>query len=713
VGSNPTAGTRGNIDGLKVSWACRRYTWVKVLTQRAASWAATALLVASAVGLLVLLVQLELDSGPMRVNWLVFAAISAVLLAGELSERWWITTGDVGVVTPRWMATFALLLVSTPVLALAAALTAAVVTSRRHEESTNRTVTRLSTTAIATGIAGLTLRVAGIEGSITQYSEVGWGAGIAIVAAGASILLTNSITGAFRIWATDAAPLPVAAAAELRGHVAADAALLSLAPIWVIGVSYSLVLIPLLAVTSLFVFRSTRQAFDRTHDARHDALTGLLNQRAFRSEVEARCGRRSGRDPTAVTLLDLDGFKDINDRLGHAVGDQVLRAFAQRARHMFPPNTVLARLGGDEFAALLQPEPGEPSPDPARIAAIHHGLSEPLEVDGFPIRVGVSLGVAVASPALADTDDLMHAADAAMYRAKRRRTNVEFHGTGDAGHGRVRLLSELGAALEARQLTVHFQPQFRIATGEVTGVEALVRWRHPQHGFVPPDEFIGMVERTELIEPLTEFVLRLAGAGALRWRDAHVRLAVNVSARSLLDPAFAGRVLDVISEVRLPPSQLELEVTERALVTEPERSQVTIAELRATGVQIAIDDFGSGYSSYQTLRDLDVDRVKIDRVFVAGMLSNHRDQAIVQSVVNLAHRLGVEVVGEGVESVPIWNALAAVGCDVAQGFGIARPMPLADLRGWLTRWDEAREATRRPGAAERVRAAFDLPVRRR
>jgi diguanylate cyclase (GGDEF)-like protein len=686
---------------------------VRVLTQRAASSAAAVLLAACAAGLIFLLVRLELQSGPPRVNWLVFAAIAAGLLAGEISERWWITTGDVGVVTPRWMATFALLLVSTPVLALAAALIAAFMTSWRHAEPASRTVTRAATTALATGIAGLILRVAGIEGSITQYSEVGWGAGVAIVAAGAAILLVNSITGAFRIWVTDAAPLPVAAARELHGNLAADAALLSLAPIWVIGVSYSLVLIPLLAMTSLFVFRSTRQAFDQTHDARHDSLTGLLNQRAFRSEVEARCGRRLGRDAPAVTLLDLDGFKEINDRLGHAVGDEVLRAFAQRARHMFPANTVLARLGGDEFAALLHPEPGGPNPDPDRIAAIHHGLSEPLEVDGFPIRVGVSLGVAVSSADLTNADELLHAADAAMYRAKRQRTNVEFHGTGDSGHGRVRLLSELGAALEAHQLTVHFQPQFRISTGEVTGVEALVRWRHPQHGFVPPDEFIGMVERTELIEPLTEFVLRLAGAGALRWRDAHVRLAVNVSARSLLDPAFAQRVLDVIAEVRLPPSQLELELTERALVTEPDRSRMTIAELRAAGVQIAIDDFGSGYSSYQTLRDLDVDRVKIDRDFVAGMLTNPRDQAIVQSVVNLAHRLGIEVVGEGVESVAIWNALVAVGCDVAQGFGIARPMPLADLRGWLTRWDEARESTRRPHVADLARATFDVPARSR
>jgi diguanylate cyclase (GGDEF)-like protein len=669
---------------------------VRVLTQRAASWTATALLAAGAAGLLFLLVRVELAASPPHVNWLVFAAIAAGLLAGEVSERSWITTGETGVVTPRWMATFALLLVSTPVLALAAALTAAVMTSRRHRESANRTVARLGSTAIATGIAGLILRLAGIEGSITQYSEVGWGDGMAIVAAGASILLLNTVTGAFRIWVVDAAPLPVAAARELRGHVAADAALLSLAPIWVIGVSYSLVLIPLLAMTTLFVFRSTRQAFDRAHDARHDPLTGLLNQRAFRAEVEARCGRRLGRDATVVALLDLDGFKEVNDRLGHAVGDEVLRSFAQRACHMFPANTLLARLGGDEFAALLAPEPREPAPDPARIAAIHHGLSEPLEVDGFPIRVGVSLGVAVSSADLTSAEELMHAADAAMYLAKRRRTNVEFHGSGDAVHGRVRLLSELGAALEARQLTVHFQPQFRIATGEVSGVEALVRWRHPQHGFVPPDEFIGLVERTELIEPLTEFVLRLAGAGALRSREAHVRLAVNVSARSLLDPSFAQRVLDVIADVRLPPSQLELEVTERALVTEPERSRLTIDELRAAGVHIAIDDFGSGYSSYQTLRDLDVDRVKIDRVFVAGMLTNPRDLAIVQSVVNLAHRLGVEVVGEGVESVDIWNALATVGCDVAQGFGIARPMPLADLRGWLTRWDEAREASRRP-----------------
>jgi EAL domain-containing protein (putative c-di-GMP-specific phosphodiesterase class I) len=331
-------------------------------------------------------------------------------------------------------------------------------------------------------------------------------------------------------------------------------------------------------------------------------------------------------------------------------------------------------------------------------------------VDGFPIRVGVSLGVAVSSPHLTDASELMHAADAAMYRAKRRRTNVEFHGTGEAGHGRVQLLSELEAALEASQLSVHFQPQFRIATGEVTSVEALVRWRHPEHGYVPPDEFIGMVEHTELIEPLTEFVLRLAGAGALHSRDAHVRLAVNVSARSLLDPSFSDRVLDVLDGVGLPPNQVELEVTERALVTEPERSRLTIAGLRSAGVQIAIDDFGCGYSSYQTLRDLDVDRVKIDRVFVAGMLTNPRDHAIVQSVVNLAHRLGVEVVGEGVESTAIWEALGAVGCDVAQGFGIARPMPLADLRGWLTRWEEVRCEIQATRTAEVFRAVTALPI---
>lgn len=681
------------------------------LPERAATLATTALLLVSAIGLALLTVRLELHTGGGAAHWSVFGLITAALFVGELTGKWWITSGAVGVVTPRWMCTFGLLLVGTPLLALIAAVIGSVITVVRQREAPIAASTRISTTATATCVAGMILRVSGIEGSITQYPDLAWGAGAAMVAAGASILLLNALTGAFRVWVAGGAPLRVATVRELRGHLTADAALLSLAPIWVIGASYSLVLIPLLAITTVFVFRSTRDAFDHAQVARLDGLTGLLNGGAFRSEVAASYALRLLRGEVAIVLVDLDGFKEVNDQLGHEVGDRVLVVFAERMREALPANAVLARLGGDEFVAAL-PVPGaEREPQRRTMEALHSALTEPLQVDGFPIGVGVSLGVAVGSAELPTVADVLRAADAAMYRAKRLRSNVEMYTADEGGHGRVQLLTDLGPALADHQFSVEYQPQLRLADGEVIGVEALIRWRHPDHGEIPPGAFIGLAEQTDLIAPITDVVLRLAASGIRTSTDSHLVLAVNVSSRSLVDRRFAKRVLDVLDNVGLPPQRLEVEVTERALVTQPERSRYTIAAFREAGVRVAVDDFGCGYSSYHTLRDLDVDRIKIDRIFVAGMLANPRDEAIVRSVVNLAHRLGIEVVGEGVENTAILQALVATGCDIAQGFGIARPMALPELRGWLSEWNDTRARQRAPLIM--LPDAPPLPVRAR
>ncbi len=277
-----------------------------------------------------------------------------------------------------------------------------------------------------------------------------------------------------------------------------------------------------------------------------------------------------------------------------------------------------------------------------------------------------------------------------MYKAKRCGSPIEYYDNcvKTPQRGRLNLLSELSDALADHQLHIHFQPQLRMVDGSVDTVEALIRWQHPQHGAIPPSEFIGVAEQTDLIGPITELVLRAATAGMITAGASDVKLAVNVSARSLQDSGFADEVLTVLERSGFPANRLELEVTERAIVTNVERSSYTISRLRQEGVRIAIDDFGVGYSSYQTLRMLDVDRVKIDRDFVAHLTSEPRDRLIVASLIRLAHDLGLDVVAEGVENAAIWNALTTLGCDVAQGFGIAQPMAFPDLRGWLSRWNE-------------------------
>ena len=280
-----------------------------------------------------------------------------------------------------------------------------------------------------------------------------------------------------------------------------------------------------------------------------------------------------------------------------------------------------------------------PAPTPwqasGQIAAIHNALSAPLDIEGFPLTVGVSIGVATAPEDGHTGADLLRAADVAMYKAKRCGTPIEFYDNcvKSPQHGRLSLLSDLSEALNEHQLHIHFQPQLRMVDGAVDTVEALIRWQHPEHGSIPPSEFIGVAEQTDLIGPITELVLRAATVGMITASAGDVKLAVNVSARSLQDANFADEVLSVLDKSGFPPDRLELEVTERAIVTNVERSTYTIGRLRQEGVRIAIDDFGVGYSSYQTLRLLDVDRVKIDRDFVANLTTEPRDRLIVASLI--------------------------------------------------------------------------------
>ena len=652
-------------------------------------------------GLTWLLVWTELQHGASSVNWTVFAVIAGAMLICERVPATWIRFGPVATVTPLWMFSFGLMLLGSPSAAVGAALCGATLHSIGTATKTSTIVIRVGSTAVSLASAGLILIALDVHGAITQFETIPWEWGVAIVICGVSILLLNSLLAAIDLSVRRRISFVGLLRRGIAARFTAEGALLSLAPIWVIGIDFSVVLVPLLGITTLLVFGSTRQALERSHEANHDSLTGLLNRRAFLEHVDdALADLRSATVPILL-VMDLDGFKDINDQLGHQIGDTLLVAFGERLEREAPEDAVACRLGGDEFAVVLVERSDKDSID-GTVKRLHRRLITPLEIEGFPVSVGVSIGAATAPNDGRTTSDLLRAADVAMYRAKRTGSSIAHYEdcVRAPQRGRLNLLGDLGEALRHHQLHINFQPQLRMSNGSVDTVEALIRWTHPEHGPVPPNEFIGLAEQTDLIGPLTDRVLRLATQMLASNPTASYRLAVNVSARSLQDRHFATNVLAILAESGFPADRLELEVTERALVTNAERSIYTIESLRRRGVRIAIDDFGVGYSSYQTLRLLRVDRVKIDRDFIRELLTQPRDRLIVSSLIRLAHDLGLDVVAEGVESSAVWDELAALNCDIAQGFGIAVPMGYPELRSWLVDWDHA----------IRDGAAVNLPV---
>lgn len=527
-----------------------------------------------------------------------------------------------------------------------------------------------------------------MHGSITQFGKLPWEWAFGIVLSGVTIIVLNTAVVALSMSIRRRIRFLALMQRGLAIRITAEGALLSLAPIWVIGVDFGLMLVPLLGITTALVFRSTRQALERSHEAHHDSLTGLINRANFLQTLEdtlIESHADSSVFPTTL-IMDLNDFKDINDRLGHQLGDSVLIAFADRLENSLPGDASAARFGGDEFAVLLVDTHDNVQ---RSIDELQESLRVPLMIEGFPVTIGVSIGASKYPSDGRTPSDLLRAADIAMYKAKRTGSAVCHYESCVQGpqRGRLNLLSDLGVALENHELYIHFQPQLRIDTGEVDTVEALIRWQHPEHGSIPPDEFIGLAEQTDLITPITEMVLRVATRGLVN-SGVTARLAVNVSPRNLQDPSFAHQVFAILQESGFRPDRLELEVTERSIVSNAERCRYTIEQLRRHGVRIAIDDFGIGYSSFQALRVLQVDRVKIDRGFVQGIIHDRRDRLIVASVIRLAHDLDLDVVAEGVENTELWDAVADLDCDVAQGYGIAAPMAYPELRGWLSGWNE-------------------------
>jgi diguanylate cyclase (GGDEF)-like protein len=443
--------------------------------------------------------------------------------------------------------------------------------------------------------------------------------------------------------------------------------------------------------------RTHRRLIERM--AAHDSLTGLPNRPAFHARTELALDRTSsGGPPPTVLMLDLDGFKDVNDTLGHHVGDLLLIEVGARIRGAVRDNDTVARLGGDEFAVLLTG--AEPAVGEQAATRILDAINSPFTINELALDIEVSLGIATARPG-DDVATIVRNADTAMYAAKEHRLgHVRFDPAQTSGTAaRITMLGDLRRALDAEdELQLHYQPKIDLGTGEPIGAEALARWQHPTHGLVAPNEFIPVLEGTSLIHRFTAHVLDVALGQVRAWLDAghRVPVAVNVSTRCLLDAEFPATVTQALARAGVPGHLLCVEITENTVMADPERAIDVLRRIRVLGVKTAIDDFGTGYSSMAYLRSLPLDEIKVDRSFVRDMATDRSNYVLVESAVDLGHNLGLAVVAEGVEDLPTVAALAALGCDIAQGFHFARPLPADDFTAYLATREAARDTVPDP-----------------
>jgi diguanylate cyclase len=451
-----------------------------------------------------------------------------------------------------------------------------------------------------------------------------------------------------------------------------------------LAVGLAVLYLALFVITASVSRGLRREAALNAFLAHHDVLTELPNRTLFhrRAGQAVLEGARAGR-PVAIAIIDLDHFKDVNDTLGHHNGDRLLSELAKRLAASMRPYDTIARLGGDEFGVILR----DAEEAEHVLWRLRNVIDREVEVNGLPLSVQASIGFVIAPDDGDDVDSLLQRADVAMYVAKAGHAGVIRYDPSldhyDAA--KLSLVSELRHAIDDGQLVVHYQPQATLAEDRIDAVEALVRWQHPTQGLLYPGRFMPLAERTDVIDKLTSWVMRtalteIAGLGP---SASHLRVAVNVSARNIARAGFSDDVIGLLHELDVPAQRLIVEVTETALLTDPDHAATVLAKLAAAGVKISIDDFGRGQTSLGYLSDLPIHELKIDRSFVSDMPSNSAHAAVVRSIIDLGHNLALRVVGEGVESEDVLSRLRECDCDIAQGFLLARPMPTEALVQWL------------------------------
>ena len=471
-------------------------------------------------------------------------------------------------------------------------------------------------------------------------------------------------------------------------------ALLSVAAVWIVVRMHTVGIVMLGVVFAIFQYlvgellTSRRRGEKLRRIATTDELTGLPNRERFRETIEARIDlARRTEAGFSVMLMDLDHFKEVNDALGHAYGDHLLRDLGPRLQAALGEGGFVARLGGDEFGIVPAEDCAEPASLEATVARLITAIGEPFEVDELSLEVGASIGVARFPDDGEDSDGLMRCSDIAMYAAKDAQTDFKLYAAEQNAHSmrRLSVLSDIRRALAGDEIVVHYQPIVDLEDRCVIGAEGLVRWEHPEHGLIPPGAFVATVEQSGLIGPLTRHVLEHSIAQCADWRRAgrDMSVAVNLSVRNLLDRDLPREIERMLAHHGVPAAALQLEITESMIMSDPERALATVSRLSSLGVRLSVDDFGTGYSSLANLRRLPINELKIDRSFVSPMLDDESDLIIVRSTINLGHDLGLRIIAEGVEDSATLERLATLGCDRAQGFHLSRPMAAAAFTTWL------------------------------
>ena len=642
---------------------------------------------AGCVALALGLVSLAATGLPTLLRQPLLPAIAALSVIGELRPI--VTPGKSRPDSGDASLTFcfaALLYWGFPVAALVRLVTS-VITGIIGRGAVFRIAFNTAQYTLSLGAAWLVMRAAGINPQpLSPWEPTGLELG-ALGLAALAYFVVNFLLVGVAVALHSRAGILATLRKQLPYQAFVNLVLLSAAPLVVVVMGRSVLLVLLFLLPLAAIYANASISVKREHEALHDELTGLPNRACLfkkTSEALAEASRTGGR--VGFLLLDLDRFKMINDTFGHLMGDRVLKVIAHRLAHGVRPGDLVARLGGDEFAVLLPAlKPGSTAREVA--ARLRTALAEPIQLDDVTFTVETSIGIAFYPEDAPGAELLMQHADVAMYLAKEQQTGVEDYSRGGAHDavGRVSLLGDLRRGLDHGELELHYQPKVFLTGGQTCGMEALLRWRHPQRGMILPGEFIPAAEQSSLMPELTAFVVDSALAQAARWRQdgLAVPVCLNLTDRDLYDGDIATLISGGLAKYGLPPGDLMLEISEGVLAGEPAHAVATVVALAALGIPISLDDFGTASSSLVRLKRLPVSEVKVDASFITRLFEPRDNELIVKSLVGLVRALGIRSVAEGVETPEVAAALTAMGCDAAQGWWFSRPLDPAAATRWL------------------------------